>query len=459
MRKKLKRFFCILTLVSLTSCGGGSDNSSSEENKCTVEISLQDKYSVSENNSLYLYPKEVTTNSYCGEIQYEWSQLSGIQATLTKLANGFGLKIIFPSVEKNEIAHFQFSVKTDKGVFSKDTQITIVNNEGSGGSGGSGGSDSAECIRYKSNELTKDDIDLSKPRNRSINDALEIADSKNAYQLFLRNNDDFMVWIDRFDTSLSVATHEANHGIDTKLFSCLPKDKEKYFSLGKIYVTDLSGKTENYSIVEETIPNNLKSIDAFSRYQIYIQNSKKYTGNKFNVLLDELNAYVGDTWFQVNFKESELNEKSSNYHAYNIFQVDGVANFMVYLEYYLKSARINHPHTYEEVNKKLTVEYIQYIWSKAEEVLIASYPYIVTDSGTKSIFFSSLEGTASALEHLKIAYSSDALLELDKLGISHLQYDTWNSTFFSESNTRLRSEKIVKTGRRIMKPYIRGERR
>ena len=46
------------------------------------------------------------------------------------------------------------------------------------------------------------------------------------------------------------------------------------------------------------------------------------------------------------------------------------------------------------------------------------------------MFFFTLHKNASGLAHLKTTYSDEALLELDSLGITHRDYDFWESTYF-----------------------------
>ena len=136
-----------------------------------------------------------------------------------------------------------------------------------------------------------------------------------------------------------------------------------------------------------------------------------------------------DPKFQINFRKSELEKNTNHYNAYGQFQIGGVVNFMVYLEYYLKTARLNYPEAHEHINQQNTIDYIQYLWSMAEEILIKSYPYLMENRNSKYIFFT-LDEKASGLEHLKVAYSDEVLLELDSLGISHRDYDFWQSTYF-----------------------------
>lgn len=388
-----------------------------EENNCGFKIEFDKNIEVNEDTRKLIYPSKLSYSSLsCRKREYEWKQLSGIKTDYISDKNSSSIQILFPQVEKDELVKFRFTVKATSGKMSKEIDILIKNIP-----------ESAECIRYFSTELTQNDIDTSNEKVKAIADILEITDPNNGYQLFLRNNKDFMIWID-MGTSLSTAIHEANHMIDSSLrYNCTPKGKAKYFSLGDIYTTDLIwDKTEHYSIVEESIPSVLKTT---SRYDIYILGMKEANGNTFQTLLDELNAYIGDAYFQINFRKSELEKNTNHYNAYGQFQIGGVVNFMVYLEYYLKTARLNYPEAHEHINQQNTIDYIQYLWSMAEEILIKSYPYLMENRNSKYIFFT-LDEKASGLEHLKVAYSDEVLLELDSLGISHRDYDFWQSTYF-----------------------------
>ncbi|SFV55844.1 hypothetical protein MNB_SV-9-166 [hydrothermal vent metagenome] len=271
-------------------------------------------------------------------------------------------------------------------------------------------------------------IDLSNPKVKEIHDILKESDINNGYQIFLRKNATFMSWINN-NSTLSTAIHETNHAIDGKIEYCNPNDIAKYFSLGHIYITDLKyDDTKHYSIVEETIPEKLK---IGSRYELYIEGTKKASANRFNVLLDELNAYTGDAWFQVNFRRSGL-PKESKYYTTSQFQIDGVIDFMIYLEYYLKSARLNYPDTYNKIiSQPNTIKYIQYIWIKAEEVIEASYIYITDNKYSKYIFFKNNLLELSARDKLKEIYLDDAISELDLIEIEHTNYNHWQKRYFN----------------------------
>jgi hypothetical protein len=133
----------------------------------------------------------------------------------------------------------------------------------------------------------------------------------------------------------------------------------------------------------------------------------------------------------LDFIESGFEKHHPNYTAYHTFQVDGIVDMMLYLQYYLKSARTNYNDTYKAINEEATVAVISFFWNEAERALIRAYPYYeeAINSNGQSSFFQTHDDYISGLEILKAVYSSEALIELDKLGIDHRTYDDWNSSY------------------------------
>lgn len=269
-------------------------------------------------------------------------------------------------------------------------------------------------------------VNLSDPDVKSVHDALQTADPVHAYPIFVRDATGFMEWID-MGVTLTTAVHETNHGLDGDLTYC-GDYKTKYLFLGSVFRTDFDifTDTANYSIVEETIDPALKECD---RYDLYIEGSKPYNGNDFTVLLDELTAYTGDGWFQLKYSESGLPAETGTYKMPQ-FQIDGVVNFMVYLEYYLKSSRLNYPGTYSAIVDSSEMRgYVQYVWTRAEKLLIESYRVIMADYAARYIFFEA--DAADGLDHLKAAYSAELLNELDRLDIRHLTESAWMDNYYT----------------------------
>lgn len=265
-------------------------------------------------------------------------------------------------------------------------------------------------------------IDLSNEAVRGVYDFLSSVDPEHSFQLFLCDSEEMMWWLNN-GTGVSTAIHETNHMFDFDLtFDDPPAGQAKYFLLGNVFTTSIQGTTQNYSIVGETIPEYLKTA---MRYSVYIIDSQGVSGNRFEVLLDELNAYTGDAYFQLQYMES----RKATSLAMEQFQIDGMVDFMVYLEYYLRSARLHYPGTYRAIASDPAVKtYIQYVWTLAENILEASYTFLENDQPFQ--FFYPSPG-ATGLDHLKTAYSDEGLAELNLLGISHVEYDHWQSTYFS----------------------------
>lgn len=271
-------------------------------------------------------------------------------------------------------------------------------------------------------------LNLTNSEYKKVHDVLFKVDKNNAYHVFTRDPNDFMFWCSGVNpssvnawSSLQGARHETNHQINAKLRSCNPSSTSKYLFFGNVYYTELkSGQTSNYSIVDETIPDILKT---HVRYDPYILNSKNVNGNDFRILLDEFNSYTGDVWFIVKYWQSDLMPAMSGTLTTN-GGIDGMLNFMVWFGYYIKSARINYPTTYSLIKSQSgTLKYIQKLWSTAEEMLSVGYPFTV-NSGSSSKFKMSL-----SMDYFNAAYSNEVLSELDQLGITHKPKSFWQGTY------------------------------
>ncbi len=361
-----------------------------------------------------------------GDFDYNWTQAEGSSVNLTNADMLCGAEFKAPAAGGQESLVFRLTATdSSNNIITDDISINVR-------------PVSESCEHLVFSDIAIEKLDLSDTRVKEIHDALKKADPVHAYQVLIRSPDDFMQWIN-MNTTLSGAVHETNHEIDSDLSVCSPFLKSKYLSVGNLYPIDLEfGDTAHYSIVEETIAPSLKNS---SRYEMYIEGTKDYNGNDLRMLLDELNAYAGDAWFQMQFQNSGL-PGETDYYKTSQFQLDGVVNFMVYLQYYLKSARLNYPDTYQFIQTNQTVlGFLQHLWTNAEELLNEAYPLIMSSVPTQYIFFTSDEATG--LDHLKAAYSDDLLAELDKLDIVHFPASVWENTYFSYDARLLRWEKIV----------------
>jgi hypothetical protein len=294
---------------------------------------------------------------------------------------------------------------------------------------GSECTEGSECCQLRYSNLAINALDLTNNDYKKIHDLLYTVDRNNAYHVFVRDPKNFLMWCKMIAptdilslTSLDGATHETNHMINSTLEICAPSLTRKYLSFGNIYLTELArNQTTNYSIVEETISENLKST---ARYKTYIEGSKGKNGNDFGTLLDELNSYTGGGWFFAKYVQSGLLPKINGYQSSD-GELGGMVNFMVYLENYLMSARLNHKTAYETIKKQTTtLSFIQDLWSKGEEVLELSYSY-TSQSGTTGMY-----RTIVSQDYFNAAYSTELLNELDLIGIKHKTKDYWKGTYF-----------------------------
>ncbi len=141
------------------------------------------------------------------------------------------------------------------------------------------------------------------------------------------------------------------------------------------------------------------------------------------MLIDELNSYTGSAWLDLRFFQSGLLPEIKGYTT-NDGGLGGMVNFMVYLECYLKSARLNYPETYQEINKQeVLLKLIQDLWSKAEEILELSYSY-TTISGTDASYRMDVD-----LDYIKAVFSNELLNELDQIGVPHKPSGYWLNTY------------------------------
>ncbi len=261
---------------------------------------------------------------------------------------------------------------------------------------------------------------------QATSDILQAVDPVHSYPEFARLPATFMWWLrsgnDRVDLlSLGAAVHETNHKIDSTLRNvCNADGLARFFADGRTYITDLrkSDKLANYSIVAETYPANLRSSRAL-RFDAYITGSASSSGNDFSILLDELNAYTGAGSFEAKLLASaayaQLAVRADS-------DVGGMTDFMLFMQAYLKSARLNYPATYSTIQGQgQTKVFIQFAWSRAEAVLAAAYPYSSAASDGNAI--------RVPVDVLRAIYSADFLQELDALGITHKTAADFSQTY------------------------------
>ena len=272
----------------------------------------------------------------------------------------------------------------------------------------------ASCPLLTASEIIAPAIDGADMQATS--DILQAVDAAHSYSEFARLPATFMWWVrsgsDQVDMlSLGAGVHESNHKIDSTLRNlCNSDGLARFYAEGRVHVTDLrkSDELANYSIAAESYPAALKGTRAL-RFEAYITGSARSSGNDFSILLDEVNAYSGGANFEAkllaNAAYAQLAVRADA-------DVGGMTDFMLFMQAYLKSARLNHPATYSTISGQgQTKVYIQFAWSRAEAILAAAYPYSTAAAPGNAI--------KVPLDVLREIYSADFLQELDALGITH----------------------------------------
>jgi len=278
-----------------------------------------------------------------------------------------------------------------------------------------------DCVRLTSEAQSQAALDLSNPTVRAVHEELRTVDPVHAYKVFLRMPGQFVNWVASMEGALDVdtigfATHETMHNLSFALGSCSAQKTAQYLLLGSTIDTGLRfGDTANYSIVQETIAPELKS---HFRYAEYIPEAASANGNDLRILLDELAAYVGGAYTEQLYIASGRAEDDRRALEYNL---GGMVNFMVYLEYYLQAARLNHPQTHAAVrNNPAARAAIQTLWNQAENVLRASYPLTLPGNSPRIDY---------SRAYFSAAYSPALLAELDAIGVTHGTAASWANSY------------------------------
>lgn len=279
----------------------------------------------------------------------------------------------------------------------------------------------ADCSKMTSDSAALAALDLSNPQVKQLNDLVQAVDPTHAYKVFIRRPQDFLNWVAQSGSgyatlaSVGTGTHETLHMVDNLLTQC-NSGLATYQFFGSQLVSGLKfGDTANYGIVDETIAPALKSV---FRYSTYIQSAPQSSGNDFHSLLDELAAYTGAGYTELQMLNAGKDAGDS---AMLDLDAGGMLNFMVWLEQYLQSARLNHPTQYANIKgNAATVAVIQTLWNRAESVLQTMYPY--TKAGSTPQL---------SVDHAYIvaAYSTGLLGELDAIGVTHASAASWNGTY------------------------------
>lgn len=267
-------------------------------------------------------------------------------------------------------------------------------------------------------------LDFNDSQIKFFYDLLWEVDKEHSFHVFVRNSSDFMIWSDLVGlhddlSSLDGVIHEVNHGLDTRLRICDSQFRKGFMFCGNVYFVEVnSNNTEHISIVEETIAQSLKEV---SRYETYIEGHKD-ADNSFDSLLEELTAHAGGAQFTYRYLESGKAPTISGT-SRSDGNLNGMLNFMVFLQYYLKTARLNYPDTYAILQSPKTLAYMQLLWTKSESLLKQNYKYS-TVSGNNGMYQLIVD-----LDYFNAAYSEDLLNELNLIGISHQDRNHWATTY------------------------------
>jgi len=209
-------------------------------------------------------------------------------------------------------------------------------------------------------------------------------------------------------SSVPTAFHEANHVVDFQLSTC-NANLASYVFAGQTYVTDLArGSTPPYAIAADKVPAPIKARPV-GRYQPYFVRTKPLPGNDFTTLLDEFNAYVAAAQLEIDFATTPLYRELPGAFDGNI---GGIADFMLYIECYLKAVYERDAQTYLRIKRSpLFIAHLQRLWSDGERILKSAQPYLAKRGGMFQI----------DQEILDVVYSEAYISELDKLSVKHLK--------------------------------------
>ena len=155
----------------------------------------------------------------------------------------------------------------------------------------------SDCCDKMYSHLAIQHLDTINAQHKLLYNLLYEVDRENAFNIFVRNPVDFMLWCNLLNvfadlepSYLASVVHETNHMTNSKLRRCSSNYEKTLLFCGNIFTVEVNSQnTEHISIVEETIAEKLKVAD---RYETYIEGHKD-ASNSFDTLLDELNSYTG----------------------------------------------------------------------------------------------------------------------------------------------------------------------
>lgn len=264
---------------------------------------------------------------------------------------------------------------------------------------------------------------------RAISDILGAVDAPHSYAEFVRTPGVLTWWVRSTGTAvdltaLGMAVHETNHAIDNLLTDqCNVGGFARYYADGQVHRIDTRyGDTSNRSIIASTYPAALKTSRAL-RYDLYVTGTAANNGNDFASLLEEFNAYAGAAKLELKVRSTPGYDYLYSDKVLSDEDLGGMVDFMLFMQHYLLSARLNHATTYAAIQGLPdTRAFMQFAWTRAEAILEASYPYTTKATGAG--------GTVVPADVLAEIYSAPMLAELDALGITHKVASDWAATYF-----------------------------
>jgi len=260
---------------------------------------------------------------------------------------------------------------------------------------------------------------------QQVNDTLAAVDPV-SYAIFKKLPDTFMWWLRGGVgattvkmSNLTTAAHETSHSIQNVNSMQCGVSNYKYLLDGTVYTTGLtSGTTAPYSIVSEAYP----AITLPNRYSTYIAATPFSAGNDARILLDELTAYATAARLGINLMNTP---EYGNFTVHQDGDLAGMADFMLFVQSYLKAANLGYSGTYQALGNTDTKAYIQALWTFAELTLEQSIPYALSASSPSYVAGKPMYVNSDVLAQI---YSPDMLAVLDSFGITHKTAADWQGT-------------------------------
>jgi hypothetical protein len=283
---------------------------------------------------------------------------------------------------------------------------------------------SADCSRLQSDDVALAALNLADPQINQLNTVIRDVDPDFGWRMFIRAPETFIKWAitanpstKRLDAhSVGIATHETHHEIGFAITDLCPIAFDyKITWENTTYATGLTfGETPRYNIVDTVLPANLKSS---SRYSLYILDLGNYSGNNFNMLMDELAAYVAGAVSEYRWS-SKRGDPNNSYIDTNLA---GMVEFMAWTQAYLQAVRQSDPVAWNRIRTDVqAIEALKKVWARAETTLEQAYAQ--TRPGTNP----RLAYDPLVFDYV---YQADPLNELSQLGITTRARNSWVGSY------------------------------